>query len=106
MGIIEGFKSEKNMKIHVLAAIAAITMGSALHITKAEWLLITFAISLVISVELLNTAIEKTINNITKTNPETYKAMGLPKDLSAGAVLIVSIAALVAGLIIFLPYLI
>jgi len=48
MGIIEGFKSEKNMKIHVLAAIAAITMGSALHITKAEWLLITFAISLVI----------------------------------------------------------
>jgi len=103
-GIITGFKSEVNMKLHLLATFLVILMGFLFGITNIEWVVILISISLVISAELFNTAIEKIIDNITKLNPETYGDMGVPKDVSAGAVLIAAIVSALIGFIIFLPY--
>ncbi len=103
-GIIFAFKSEQNMKIHFLAAILVTIVGFLLQISAGEWLVVILIIALVMSAELFNTALENIVNNITKCHPETYNDMGLPKDLAAGAVLLVSIAAFIVGLIIFLPY--
>ena len=105
-GIFSGFKSEHNMRIHALASVVAIIMGFYFNISKAEWLAIVIAIAMVISAELFNTAIEKAINGIVKSNQERYDEMGLPKDMAAGAVLFTAITASTIGLIIFLPYLI
>ena len=104
-GIFSSFKSEQNMKIHVLAAILATSMGFYFKISKAEWLAIMIVIAMVISAEIINTAIEKTVDAIVKSDPEKYSEMGLPKDLAAGAVLITAIGSLIVGFIVFLPYL-
>ena len=105
-GIFSGFKSEHNMRIHFLASIVAVVMGFYFNISKTEWLAIVIAIALVISAELFNTAIEKTVDGIVNSNPERRDGMGLPKDLAAGAVLLTAVASLAIGIIIFLPYLI
>lgn len=104
-GIRAGFISERNMKVHLLITTAVIVAGIALQISTPEWLVITIAIGMVFAAELLNTAIEKAIDAVTKTHPETYPDMGLPKDLAAGAVMITATTAIAIGLIIFLPYL-
>ena len=99
-GIETSFKTEKNMKIHILVAILVVIFGIILKINKIEWILCTFAIVLVISAELFNTAVETTVDLITQEKNEKAK---IAKDVSAGAVLVTAIGAAIIGLIIFLP---
>lgn len=99
-GILTSIKKEKNMKIHILAAVLVILLGIILQITKLEWIACVFAISMVISAELFNTAIETTVDMITLEKNEKAK---IGKDVSAGAVLISAIGAAIIGIIIFLP---
>ena len=99
-GIIALVYSEPNAKIHLLASIAAILTGLLLKISKNEWCIIIFAISMVWISETFNTAIEKTTDQLFTGFNEKAKYI---KDISAGAVLISSIAALIVGLIIFVP---
>jgi len=102
-GVYSFLKSEPNAFIHITLAAMAILLGVVLHITKNEWIAIILIISLVLISEAFNSAIEKLIDLI---SPEYNHKARLIKDIAAGAVLIASIAALIAGLIIFLPYLI
>ena len=99
-GIKISFKTERNMKIHILATILVVILGIILKINKTEWSLCTFAVVLVISAELFNTAIETTVDLITQEKNEKAKII---KDISAGAVLVTAIGAAIIGLIIFLP---
>ena len=99
-GIISSFKTERNMKIHILIAILVVLLGSILKISKTEWILCIFAIAMVICAELFNTSIETIVDMITKEKNEKAK---IAKDVSAGAVLITAIGAAIVGLIIFLP---
>ena len=93
-------KEEHNSRIHLLAAILAITAGYYFDISTAEWLMIVIAIGAVFGAELLNSAIENTADAVTEEHhPKIKKA----KDLAAGAVLVVSIMAFVIGMIIFIP---
>ncbi len=64
--------------------------------------MIIFAIGLVISAEMINTAIETLTDLI---SPEHHDKAGRAKDIAAGAVLIAAISAAIIGIIIFLPYL-
>lgn len=99
-GIKDGIKSEQNMKIHFLIMIAVIIAGIIFKISKFEWIVCVILFGLVIASELFNTAIENTVDLITKERNEKAR---LIKDVSAGAVLVISISSAVSGFIIFVP---
>ena len=99
-GIISSFKTERNMKIHILAMIVVIIAGIFLKINAIEWMMCAIAISMVIAGELFNTAIETIVDMI---SPQKNEKAKLVKDISAAAVLVLAIGALVIGLIIFIP---
>ena len=100
-GIWEAFKEEPNLKVHFLFGLIVIILGFLLQISRTDWIATIILIGLVISLELTNTAIEAVVDSLTD---KQHPGAKLAKDISAGAVLIVSIAALIVGLIIFLPY--
>ena len=99
-GIISSFKTERNMKIHVLAMIVVIALGLFFKLNKVEWCFIIIAIASVISAELFNTAIETVVDMV---SPERNPKAKLAKDIAAGAVLVVAIGAAIIGFIIFGP---
>ncbi len=92
---------ENNARIHLAASVFVLALSAYFRIEKAEWLWIILAITLVWTMELLNTAIEKIVDFI---SPEFHPAAGKIKDLGAAAVLIAAIFALIVGLIIFSKY--
>ena len=99
-GFISSFKTERNMKIHILAMTIVIALGILLKLSKIEWCIITIAIVVVISAELFNTAIETVVDMISpQKNPEAK----LAKDIAAGAVLTLAIGTVIIGVIIFIP---
>jgi len=91
---------EHNARMHLVAAILVIISGILLKISNAEWVAVTFSIGLVFALETINSAIENLADFV---SPEKNDQIKKVKDLSAGAVLIGAIAALVNGLIIFIP---
>ena len=99
-GIISSFKTERNMKIHVLAMTVVIALGFFFKLDKIEWCFIIIAIASVISVELFNTAIETVVDIV---SPERNPKAKLVKDIAAGAVLVVAIGAAIIGFIILGP---
>ena len=99
-GIVSSFKTERNMKIHVLAMIVVIVLGFFLKLDKEEWCFIIIAIVSVISAELFNTAIETVVDMV---SPERNPKAKLVKDIAAGAVFVVAIGAAIIGFIIFGP---
>ena len=99
-GIVTGIKEEQNMKIHISIMILVIIFGIILKISKIEWIICIILFGLVISMELINTAVENTVDLITKEKNEQAK---IAKDVAAGAVLVSAIASAIIGLIIFVP---
>lgn len=99
-GFISSFKTERNMKIHVLAMALVVILGIYLKLSPIEWCIIVISIALVISAELFNTAIETLVDMV---SPERNPNAKLVKDISAAAVLALAIGAAVVGTIIFIP---
>lgn len=101
---IKGFwyacKTQLNFRVHLVCALVAVYLGYALHIARYQWLWIALCIGMVLVAELFNTAIEILCDII---SPEYNKKIGLVKDMSAAAVLVTAITALVIGLVIFIP---
>jgi undecaprenol kinase/diacylglycerol kinase (ATP) len=99
-GLRSCFLTQQNFRIHLMALLMVIILGSVLKINKTEWLIITVCSMLVLSMELLNTAIEKICNLITK---DIHPVIKVIKDIAAAAVLIVAFGSFICGIIIFLP---
>ncbi|MDC0008145.1 diacylglycerol kinase family protein [bacterium] len=93
-------RTEASIKIQVFIAIVMTAVGFYFEISNTEWIMQIFAIAMVMGIEGLNTAVEEVCNYI---QPEFDPKIGFIKDISAGAVMIVSIAASIIGLIIYLP---
>ena len=93
-------KTQLNFRIHLVATLIALFMGYTLHISCVEWLWIALCITLVLVVELLNTALEVLVDLV---SPEYNKLAGHVKDVSAGAVIVTAMFAVITGAIIFLP---
>lgn len=100
-GIFTAFKEEKNMRSHVLSALAAIIAGLIFRISAIEWLLLLLSIFLVIAFEIMNSAVENVVD-LASDYHFSMRAKNA-KDMAAGAVLVVSVFAVITGLIIFLP---
>lgn len=93
-------KTEASIKIQFIIALLVTAFGFYFNISKTEWIVQFLAIGLVISIEGINTAIEKMADFI---HPENHKKIGVIKDIAAGAVILASIFAIIIGLIIYIP---
>lgn len=98
LGIL--IKEEHNSWIHLFAAICVIIAGLIFDVSKFEWISIVFAIGFVISLEIINSAIENIADFV---SPERHSKIKKIKDLSAAGVLVSAITALIVGLIVFIP---
>ncbi len=92
---------EKHFKIHLIAAVLSIALGFFLSINTTEWCLILICIGAVLSLEMINTAIEHLVDLV---EPNYNPKAGAIKDLAAGAVLIFSIISAVIGTMIYGKY--
>ena len=100
-GIITAFREERNLRKHAVSASLAIIFGFLFKISRIEWLFLLLAIFLVIFGEIINSAIE----NVVDLASEYHFSMLAKnaKDMAAGAVLFISLYAVIVGLLIFLP---
>ncbi len=101
-GIADLFR-EDNARIHAAAAILAAIFGLWLGLTPTEWAVIALTIGAVLAAEAVNTAIESLSDLVSPGYDEHIRRA---KDLAAGAVLLLAVAAVAVGLFIFLPKLI
>ena len=99
-GIWAAFKSELHMKIHLFFAIAALVACWFLQVETWGWCVVIICIGMVISAEVLNTALEALCNKVSEEYDPYIK---VAKDAAAGAVLVLAIASVVVGLIVFIP---
>ena len=99
-GIKSCFKSESNFRIHLIAALATIIFSLLLNISATEWIAICFCIAFVITMEMMNTSIEKLCDVV---YTELHPVIKSVKDIAAGAVLISAVFSLITAAIIFLP---
>ncbi len=99
-GAIKLITTEHSIMVQFSIAIVMVIAGFYFNITKTEWLFQMLAIGLVMSVEGLNTAVEKVADFI---HPDYHERIGFIKDISAGAVVFAALTAVVIGLIIYVP---
>lgn len=100
-GIITAFKEERNMRKHMVSAILAVIAGAVFRISAIEWLFLLLAIFLVITFEIINSAIENVVD--LASNYHFSMLAKNAKDMAAAAVLVISGYAVLTGLIIFVP---
>lgn len=99
-GLRTFFQTQHNAWIHLFVSILVIISGIYFELNKSEWIWIIMVISLVFIAEMLNTAIEFLSDFV---SPEIHPLIKKVKDVSAAAVLIASVGAILIGIIIFLP---
>ena len=99
-GFLLALKTEQNLRIHTVIMFIVILFGIILKITKSEWIICIVLFGMVISLELVNTAIEDIVDVIIPQKDDRAKRI---KDISASAVLISAIVSAIIGLMIFMP---
>ncbi|MBD2138923.1 diacylglycerol kinase family protein [Anabaena sp. FACHB-1237] len=100
-GIVYGLQTQRNFRIHVVMCIVAIGLSVLLHLQTVKIAIIAITSGLVMTLELLNTAIESIVDLTVK---QSYHELAkIAKDCAAGAVLISAMAALLVGGILLLP---
>ncbi len=99
-GIKQALKTEQNFLFDIIIGILAVILGYFLKLNATEFAIVLLTIGLVISMELMNSAIEYTVDlSMPKKNPLAKSA----KDIAAAAVLISAIIAIIVGIFIYLP---
>ena len=99
-GITIAWREEFSFRVEVVAAALVTLLGWYFAVSITEWLLIIITMGTVLCAEIFNTALEELCDKF-KSDPDPHIAK--IKDLAAGAVLIASAAALLVGVILFLP---
>ena len=102
-GMKQFFSRDRNGKIQIVIGMTAIVLGFTVSLSSFQWLFVLFCIGLVISLEMINSAIEKYCDLVTT---DFHPGIKIIKDVAAGAVLVASIMSLIIGLIIFIPALV
>lgn len=100
-GIRFALKEDQNIRIHLVAAIVVIGLSFFFQVNAFEMGILGVMILLVITTEMINTALEKTVDLITKEYREEAK---IAKDVGAGMVLISAVGSVIVGVLIFAPY--
>lgn len=92
--------TEASIKVQFFMGIVMTIAGFYYQLSTTEWIIQILVIALIMTIEGINTAIEEIADFI---HPEFHKKIGLIKDIAAGSVFIFAIAAVIIGLIIYLP---
>jgi diacylglycerol kinase len=102
-GLREAWRTQPNLRLHAAAGAVVAGLGVWCRLSATEWMWVTVAIGLVVFAELMNTAIEQTIDLVVgaRLDPHARRA----KDLSAGFVLVAAANAVVIGAVTFGPHL-
>jgi len=101
-GILHAAKTQRHLRYHFYAAIAVLMFVFSIGVTRTEFLILSLAVIIVLLAEMMNTAIEATVDIL---SPEKAEKARIAKDVAAGAVLITSLGAAVMGAIVLYPYL-
>lgn len=99
-GLVYAYRNEQSLFIHVCMTILVIILGLLLKLERYEWLFLFIIIGLILSTELMNTAIETTIDLMCK---EFNIKAKIAKDTASASVFVLAIIAVVGGIYIFLP---
>lgn len=100
LGAYKLVTTEHSIMVQFSLGILVTVAGFYFGISKTEWLFQTMAIGLVLSIEGLNTAVEKIADFI---HPDFHNKIGFIKDIAAGAVFFAAVVAIAVGLIIYIP---
>jgi len=100
-GIAQSFRQETHLKLHAIISILAIGLAFFFNVSKIDWIILLACITLVICLEMFNSALEKLCDLVM---PEQHPKIKYIKDVAAGAVLVACFFAVVAGILVFLPY--
>lgn len=100
-GAFKLITTEHSIMVQSFIGILMTVAGFYYSITKTEWMFQIFAIGLILSIEGLNTAVEKMADFV---HPNHHHKIGFIKDIAAGAVLFAAFAGVAIGIIIYLPY--
>jgi diacylglycerol kinase (ATP) len=92
--------TEASIKVQLFIGVIMTVLGLNCNLSKTEWIIQCLTIGLIIAIEGINTAIEEIADFI---HPEQHPKIGLIKDISAGAVFIFAVTAIIVGMIIYLP---
>lgn len=101
-GLKAAYRAEQSFRIQLAAGVGVCVAGAMVGLLPTEWMFIVTAIGLVLSLELLNTMIEKTLDLL---HPAHHERVKFIKDVAAAAVLLASLAAGILGVFIFSPHL-
>lgn len=99
-GVFYALTNEQSMISHFVIATLTVILGFVVKLSKIEWFFVIILIALVIATEFVNTAIEAVIDMVM---PDMHPLAKIAKDTASAAVLTVAIAALIIGLIIYIP---
>lgn len=100
-GFIYVIKHERNMRVHFFFSFLALLFAAFIGVNRVEWMILATIISLVLVTEMINTAIEETMDTFVKEHHRTVRTI---KHIGAGAVLVTAVNALVVGFFIFSRY--
>jgi diacylglycerol kinase len=100
-GLWVGLKEERNVRIHLVSAVAVILLGTFLKVDAQSWIALTFAMGAVIVTEFINTSLEHLVD--ISADGQYHQSARYAKDTAAAAVLVASIVATVVGGIVFIP---
>lgn len=102
-GIVHAMRTERNMRIHLAASLLVGVFILWLPTSKLENIILLGWVVLVVALELMNTAIERAVDLVTKEIEPLAKQA---KDVAAGSVLVAAIGAAITALFIFGPYIV
>lgn len=91
---------EHNFRIHIIVAALVVVFGFIVHLSISEWLVLILTITMVVTLEIINSSIENLADII---SPEWNTKIKKVKDVCAAAVLIAGLASIVIGALIFIP---
>ncbi len=99
-GLKQVFISEPNARIHALITLVVVAAAGLFQISRGEWIALGLTVGLVWVAEVFNTAVEKLVD---LASPEIHPTAKAIKDISAGAVLVSALTAVLIGILIFGP---
>ena len=100
-GFFYCFRTQKNFRIHLLVTVIVLGLACFLKIEKIEISILLFTVLLVLTFEMINTAVEALIDLVA---PDWKEKARIVKDVFAAAVLVATIGVVIIGIIIFSPY--
>jgi diacylglycerol kinase len=99
-GVAYILRTQRNARIEITVAIAAVLLAAWLGVTAVEWAVLVLTIAIVLALEWINTALELAVS---LASPDRHPSAKAAKDVAAASVLLGAVVSVVVGLLLFVP---